>query len=108
MFSTLESKGFGVDREEREGVRWLRVSGELDIATVPVLALALSGLDEPPPHVLDLDRLEFMDCTGLRLLMESRRNALEKGASLGVVNTHPIVRRLLEITETRQLLETTP
>ncbi|HWF74546.1 MAG TPA: STAS domain-containing protein [Solirubrobacteraceae bacterium] len=49
----------------------LKITGELDLSTGPVLAGSVEGL----PHdlkalTLDLSELTFMDSTGLRILIE--------------------------------------
>ena len=60
------------------GEVWLRLEGELDLATKPVLAMRLRRLSAQGATVrLDLSRLEFVDATStgllLRALADSRR-----------------------------------
>jgi anti-anti-sigma factor len=46
------------------------VAGEVDLATVPELQEALDRTDEAPdPLAVDLRGVEFMDSTGLQLLL---------------------------------------
>ena len=49
------------------------LTGELDLASAPILERALQGEDVTgaPLVVLDLDSLEFVDSTGLRTVMNS-------------------------------------
>jgi anti-anti-sigma factor len=62
--------------EEAEGVV-LRVHGELDLATAPVLGRCLEAAQSGgDPHiVLDLGDLAFTDSIGARLLIEAHRQA---------------------------------
>ena len=54
---------------DRQPERWLvHVAGELDLSNVEVLERALVNLNGQPV-VLDLSHLEFMDSSGLALLM---------------------------------------
>jgi anti-anti-sigma factor len=44
--------------------------GELDIATAPILKAALDEIESIPDHIkVDMSRLDFIDSTGLRLLL---------------------------------------
>src|SRR5690348_11358083 len=83
----------------------LTVSGELDMASSPRLAYALSRL-HPTPRALivDLAGLEFIDATGLRVLLQAREQTEAAGVRLTVVNASPGVRRLLKLTGTTELL----
>ena len=59
--------------ERRVGDRMiLAVHGELDLATVGEVKARLDALRaELQPVVLDLDSLEFMDSTGIRLVLQA-------------------------------------
>jgi anti-sigma B factor antagonist len=85
----------------------LKLVGELDLVTAPALR------DELTRHnarglriVLDLSGIEFLDSTGLVLLMESAREPSPDGWSVALQrNVSPAVARLLEITKTEQLFD---
>ena len=49
----------------------VRASGELDVATAPMLLITLSRLEEDA-HALDLSGVTFMDSTGLRALLTAQ------------------------------------
>jgi anti-sigma B factor antagonist len=54
----------------------LKITGELDLSTCPVLAEGIEGLRHDRQSVtLDLSDLTFMDSTGLRLLIELDQRA---------------------------------
>lgn len=72
--------------------------GEVDIATVSVIREALDdhGLDATS-LVLDCRRVEFMDTSGLQLLVQLRRRCEESGRRFAVVRGPRAVQRLLDI-----------
>lgn len=74
----------------------LTLSGEVDLATVPVLRNALVRLVGDAPGVtvaVDLDGVTVLDDTGLGLLLGAAGRAREHGGDLVVVCT---TSRLLE------------
>ena len=88
-------------------VRWtdttddllLSVTGELDIATAPVLAAAaVAALDANPRVRLNLGGLTFIDAAGLGAVVTGRRYAAERGAVLEVTAADGPVPRLLALT----------
>ena len=79
-----------------EGLVALGLSGELDIETVPIFEAALEqALADPPATVvLVMHRLEFLDSTGLRAILEADERLRGQGARL--VLTH--ARRNVQLT----------
>jgi stage II sporulation protein AA (anti-sigma F factor antagonist) len=76
------------------------VGGELDIETATQLHHHLAGqLLQGRRHlVLDLSSLDFMDSSGLNILIRAARDAREAEGDLHLVAPTPAVRRILEIT----------
>src|SRR3954452_2138732 len=91
---------FDVVASDDEGTVVLRLTGELDLVSEPVLAAALTRADGRPVRI-ELEELAFMDSTGLRALLSAAREiaALELRGPL-----QPPVRRLLELTQTIAIL----
>jgi anti-sigma B factor antagonist len=87
------------------GEATLKLAGELDLVTAPMLR------DELARHqahgvrvVLDLAEVEFLDSTGLVLLMEVARETSTNGWSLALRrNVSPSVSRLFQVTRTEGL-----
>lgn len=81
----------------RDGVLVLTTVGDVDAASVPALEEALvTALAGGVPVIVDLSRVEFLGCAGIRVLCE----AAERVPSLTVVSgTAHGVRRCLEITD---------
>jgi anti-sigma B factor antagonist len=95
-----------VDVRDEPDAMVLTVSGELDMASSPSLAEALHRLDSAQRAlVLDLAGLEFIDVTGLHVLLEARQRAGRTGVEFTVVNASQGVERLLQLTGTTELLD---
>ena len=82
------------------------VRGEIDIAAVPALELALDGAirDSAGPFVLDLCELEFLDSSGLRLILRARALLAREDRELVIVCPPGPVRRLFDETGIADLL----
>jgi stage II sporulation protein AA (anti-sigma F factor antagonist) len=88
--------------EPLESERGFRLSGELDLVSVDAVRSAL----EPELHVrlvLDLAGLEFIDDSGLGLLVGTFKRLREQGGSLVLRNPRPEIRRVLEMTGVARL-----
>jgi anti-sigma B factor antagonist len=86
----------------------IAVAGELDLATAPALEEALlPRLAAGADVVLDLTALEFMDSTGVRVIVSAHRAAQEHGGCFALVRTAPgsAVARILEISGLDGVLE---
>lgn len=77
----------------------LVLAGELDLVSAPALESELMAVesDNAAELLIDLQRLEFMDSTGLRVLLSATRRADAEGHKLLVRHLQGQVRRLFEI-----------
>ena len=76
------------------------VAGELDLYTAPILRdRLLDVIDGQGNHVVavDLGDVEFMDSTGIHVLVQALRRVRDKGGDLTLVRVPPFARRVLEI-----------
>jgi len=89
-----------VDARREQDRVVLRLEGELDLASSPVLERALEGSEiaETPLLVLDLDGLRFVDSTGLRIILLAHESARGRGQEFAITPGSPQVQRLLSIT----------
>ena len=93
--------------DRNEGSAWvLAANGELDLRTSPELEQALdrawaSGAELV---ILDLRQIEFMDSTGLRVLLSAHQRAQETGRRFALVRGTDQVERVLTLTGVRDLL----
>lgn len=93
--------------EERDGVLVVALAGELDIACASQVAAALDEAIAESGHevAVDLSRLEYMDSTGLRTLLEARERAAARGRRLALLGVSARARRVIELTGADALLE---
>ena len=77
-----------------------KLRGSLDLATAPTVRAALAEATDKGNHelIVDLTQLEFLDSTGLGVLIGAHRRAAEHGGSLRLVVTEGPISRLLNIT----------
>ncbi len=84
-----------------DSVIWLALSGELDLAFSSSARLALErAQSEASLVIVDLARVEFMDSTGVHMLLEAQARARRDGTRLVVASPSAVVRRLLDLTGT--------
>lgn len=84
----------------------LSLHGELDLATGGVLEEQLRQHGAGGRHVvLDMAGVDFMDSTGVRILLDAKRQADSAGLDFQVLALTAPVRRLLEITGVLSRLE---
>ena len=77
----------------------LVVSGEVDLATVPELRRRLGGATTRAPELtVDLSAVTFIDCAGLRPLLEARKRQRVDGGRLVLRSPSWAVVRLLRFT----------
>ncbi len=85
----------------------LRVSGEIDVLTAPVLREAIetawSEGPQPPATIVDLTAVTFLASAGLAVLAGCSRSAPE-GARLWVVADKPATSRPITVTGLSELL----
>jgi anti-sigma B factor antagonist len=69
--------GFCLEALPGEDVYLIRLSGALDVAACEevINAIRTAESSEAPRTVIDVDDLEFIDSTGLRLLLAANRRA---------------------------------
>jgi anti-anti-sigma factor len=93
-------KPFSIDVQRANGLVQVILAGELDIATHGDAEAVLKDVQDSgaPLVVLDLRKLNFMDSTGLRLLVQADARARESGHRLAIVRGPEAVHRVLEIT----------
>lgn len=93
--------------DARNGVTSIDLTGELDMATVPMLNDKLTAVEQDGSKaiVLDLRDLRFIDSSGLHELVEAYRRSETNGHRLMLVGANLSTRRLCQITGTEFLLD---
>lgn len=92
------ARQFTVEVEQAGEATVLAVSGELDLASCPTLEEAITRAGGPAVLVLDLRSVDFMDSSGLAVLVRAHQRTLDAGQRFGVINGSAQVQRLLTLT----------
>lgn len=93
-----------VHADGREPPR-LRLRGEIDILSVPVLHKSLSALvEEGGDVVVDLTEVAFIGLAGVEALCSHARCLRQRGDRLVVSSASPITRRVIDIIGVGDLL----
>jgi anti-sigma B factor antagonist len=81
------------------GVTIAAVTGAIDMSTVAALRERLFRLaDGGQPLIIDLNRVTFIDSTGLGVLIGTARRAAVHGVSVHAICSRPQTRKLLWLT----------
>ncbi len=97
---------FRVEVRRAEGGTVLALFGELDLASSPALEHELEDISGEGLVIADLRELEFIDSTGLSVLVRAHRRAREHGSDFAVVKGPGQVHRLLSLTGVGERLRT--
>lgn len=94
-----KSQALAIESEVADAGHVLRLAGELDLASVPHLQRALDRIrPDAEQIVIDVERVTFIDSSGLRALLVWRRQCEEDGVEFRLTPGTPDVRRLFEVT----------
>jgi len=91
---------FAISTTEIDGRAHLTLRGELDLATAPELEqLLVERIDAGQEAVVDLRGLDFMDSSGIRVLVAAHARAGRVGTRLFIVRPEPesAVAKIVEI-----------
>ena len=98
-FSPFPSEVLGITVEDGEDPPVCRLSGELDALNAPRLrALLLERGQDERGLVLDLSELQFIDSSGLGVLVGALKRYEAAGQGLTLRAPRPSVRRVLDMT----------
>ncbi len=91
---------FNVETRDGDQAVVIEVRGELDLASSPALEQELErgAAAQAEVVIVDLRELEFMDSTGLSVLVRAHQRANDNGQRFGVVKGPQQVQRLLSLT----------
>jgi anti-sigma B factor antagonist len=95
---------FLVEARDEGGARVLKLSGELDVASSGEFQQAVDAGSDCARLVVDLSALEFIDSTGLSVLVAAHNQAVAAGRDFSVVQGPAQVQRLLALTGLEQRL----
>lgn len=87
-----------LDVSAESGRNVMRVKGEIDLSTAPVLEARLDELEDAGTVVLDLSDVTFIDSTGLRVILAADSRRREREQSFPIVAPDGPVLRLFQLT----------
>ena len=92
-----------------QGTVIVALAGEVDLSSAADLRRELEHLIEAGARriVIDATDLDFIDSTGIHVLVTAHRTLADRGAGIEVYNAGPAVRRTLELSGATQHLRTT-
>jgi anti-sigma B factor antagonist len=101
-----------VEATPTPGDSWpvVKVSGEVDIQTSPVLEEHVQRVlnDGASSMVVDLGETTFLDSTGLSVLIAGLKRCQDAGGTMRVVSPPPNVRRVFEVTGLTDVFQIEP
>jgi anti-anti-sigma factor len=103
----LGDRHFTVSSKRVNGSEHIRVTGELDLSVIGAVDREMERAEasDATRIVLDLDELEFMDASGVRLLLHLNDRSQNDGRRLRITRAGaPQVQRVLELTGVDELL----
>jgi stage II sporulation protein AA (anti-sigma F factor antagonist) len=83
----------------QSGLAVVSASGEIDLSTVPALETALLEAQSAAlaTLIVDLDRVTFLDSSGISALVAAHKRANAAGTGLRIISSARAVRRPLEL-----------
>jgi len=92
---------------EQDGWSVMQVVGEIDVATAPRLREQLIKLvnEERFRIVVDLEEVDFIDSTGLGVLIGARKRVRTHDGDVKLVCTEPRIVKVFEITGLDQVFQ---
>ena len=99
---------FAVRTSTNDSTVWVAMGGELDVYATPALRAALANVERTEPEliVLDLRSLEFLDSSGLAVLLGAHERAAESGRRVRlIIKGSRAVETLFETVQAQDFLE---
>jgi anti-sigma B factor antagonist len=90
-----------IEEQHDPDTRVIAVSGEIHVTTAPEFSLRLNDAITAGTRgvVIDMSGVEFIDSTGLSVLLNGLRRVTRADGMLSLVVSNPTVMRLFEITK---------
>jgi anti-anti-sigma factor len=103
----LDGRNFAVRSERSDGDAHVRVLGELDLSVIGSVDREVQRAEASDAGriVLDLAELEFLDASGIRLLLHLTERSRSNGERLCITRARsPQVQRVMELTGATDVL----
>jgi anti-anti-sigma factor len=103
----MDRRNFAMRSERTEGDAHVSVLGDLDLSVIGSVDREMQRAEESDAGriVLDLAELEFLDASGIRLLLHLTARSKRNGGRLCITRAHsPQVQRVIDLTGAGDLL----
>jgi anti-sigma B factor antagonist len=89
-----------LETSQRDGVAVLALRGEIDVYTAPRMRQAIVDLVDAGSLniVVDMDKVDFLDSTGLGVLVEGLKRVKTRNGTLSLVVTQDKILKIFDIT----------
>ena len=85
-------------RRNLNGAVCLALSGELDLASVPVLQAQFQAMARTEDElIVDMSGLEYIDSTGAKALLDAHRQMSRTGRRIVLAAVQPMARRIIDV-----------
>ena len=90
-----------IDTREQGGIVILSINGEIDLYNAPELKEAIQKLVDEKKNkiIVNLDRVSYVDSSGIGALISSFSNLKKQEGSLRICNVSGSVRKVFELTK---------
>ena len=87
-------------RESEDDAYVVELSGEIDVYTSPKVKDAISELIDQGHYnlIINLEKVRYIDSTGLGVLIGGLKRVREHGGSVSLVCTNPQIKKIFDIT----------
>jgi anti-anti-sigma factor len=103
----LGDQHFAMRSERVNGTERIRMLGELDLSVIGLVDREMERAEasDASQIILDLENLEFLDASGIRLLLHLNERSQSSGGRLRICGScAPQVQRVIELTGADELL----
>ncbi len=95
-----EGDGLDIATEDAEHFSLIVLSGEVDVYSAPKLREAIKGLVDQGRNniIVDLEKVDFLDSTGLGVLVGGLKRVKQNEGELGIICNQEKILRIFRIT----------
>jgi anti-sigma B factor antagonist len=95
-----EGAGLDIKTEDVDGVSLIILSGEVDVYSAPKLRETIKDIVEQGKNnvVVDLEKVDFLDSTGLGVLVGGLKRVRQQDGELGLICNQEKILRIFRIT----------
>ncbi|MBT8250794.1 MAG: STAS domain-containing protein [Acidimicrobiia bacterium] len=94
-----------VTTSDHQGAALVHIDGEIDLSTAPQLERELANTLDSRNLIVDLRDVEFMDSTGIGVLVRTSRKVTADGRTMQLVCAAGPVKRVIEVSGLESVID---